>query len=365
MGGLRISTRISWGQDAPGPGVGAVRDCDRSTNFEVTPMPSVPRSLRSVPRLLVLATVAGAAGAGLVSALASLAGTVPAVIAASAMLGAVAGAVAFFGFGARRRLGRMGKLSRDIEHVRARLAELPTRDQVVSLVQSTVFDARNRLHADVNRLAVSIGNDTKQLEALLNLHSMIPVRGPLPASRGWAASPDLLLAYVGDILARRPRLVVECGSGLSTLWAALALDTAGGPGRVVALEHDERFLSATAATLRAHGVAHRADVRLAPIEQVKVGQEQWPWYATSRIEDLHEIDLLFVDGPMVNLGPQSRYPALPLLRDRLNPGAVILLDDANRAEERETLEHWCADWPELSSEMLKFEKGAARIRVPG
>jgi SAM-dependent methyltransferase len=327
-------------------------------------MPAIPRLFRSVPRLLIVATVGGAAVGGLVSALAFLAGTAAAVIAASAMLGAVAGAVVFFGYGARRRLGPMAKVSRDIERVRGRLAELPTRDQVVALVQSTVFDARNRLHGDIIRLGNAARIDARQLEALLNLHAMIPVRGPLPVSRGWAASPDLLLAYAGDILTRRPNLVVECGSGLSTLWAALALETAGGTGRVVALEHDERFLAATVATLMAHGVAHRADIRHAPIEQVKVGQEQRPWYAVSRIEDLHGIDLLFVDGPMVTLAPQSRYPALPLLRDRLNPGAVILLDDANRPEERETLAHWCEDWPELSSEMLKFEKGAARMRVP-
>jgi len=324
-------------------------------------MPATPRSLRSVPRLLILAVVGGAAGAGLVSALVSLAGTVPAVIAASTLLGAVAGAVAYFGYGARRRLGRVTKLVlREIDYVR----NLPTRDQVTSLVQSTVFDARHRLHGEIRQLWFRTRDDTRQLEALLNLHAMIPVRAPLPASRVWAASPDLLVVYVGDILARKPGLVVECGSGLSTLWAALALETVGGSGRVVALEHDERYLSATEATLAAHGVAHRAEVRHAPIEQVKVGQEQWPWYAISRVEDLNGIDLLLVDGPVVTLGPQSRYPALPVLRDRLNPGAVILLDDANRSEEQETLAHWCADWPQLSTEMLRLEKGAARIRVP-
>jgi Methyltransferase domain len=355
LSGLRRTRATNW------PALYVVSDHDRSSDLEVIPMPATPRSLRSVPRLLILATVGGAVGAGLVSALVSLAGTVPAVIAASTLLGAVAGAAAYLGFEARRRLGRVAKLvPRDTEYIRKQLAQLPTRDQVTSLV----FDARNRLHGEISKLGIRTRDDARQLEALLNLHAMIPVRRPLPASRGWSASPDLLLAYVGDILTRKPRLVVECGSGLSTLWAALALETIGGSGRVVALEHDQSYLSATVATLAAHGVAHRAEVRHAPIEQVKVGQEQWPWYALTCVEDLNGIDLLFVDGPIVLLGPQSRYPALPILRDRLNPGAVILLDDANRPEEQEILAHWCVDWPQLSPEMLKLEKGAARIRVP-
>ena len=74
--------------------------------------------------------------------------------------------------------------------------------------------------------------------------------------------------------------------------------------------------------------------------------------------------MLLVDGPVGALGPQARYPALPLLRERLLPGAVVLLDDADRPEEQEVLARWQADWPELSSAMLRLEKGAARLVVP-
>ena len=52
------------------------------------------------------------------------------------------------------------------------------------------------------------------------------------------------------------------------------------------------------------------------------------------------IDLLVVDGPPGLLRPQARYPALPVLRERLSPGASILLDDTHRADEREIVRRW-------------------------
>jgi predicted O-methyltransferase YrrM len=198
----------------------------------------------------------------------------------------------------------------------------------------------------------------------MNLHALIPVRGVLPESRGWAASPDLLLTYIGQILNGAPDLVVECGSGLSTLWAALALETLGGTGRVVALEHDPRFLAGTRASLEAHGVAHRAEVRHAPIDEVVVGERRQPWYAPSALNGLDGIGVLFVDGPIGSLDPQARYPAVPLMRGRLRPGAAILLDDADRPEEKDVVAHWLSDWPELDSQVLRLEKGAVLLRVP-
>lgn len=324
------------------------------------------RSPRHRALLLLLLPPATSGGllAGLVAAVTLELGTRTAAIVGAAVFGAVVAALAVLGLDTRRRVHGLGQGIRDLEQLLRRVRDLPTHDQVTSLVRSTVFDARNRLHGDISRLGAAARDDTRQLEALLNLHAMIPVRRALPPSRGWAASPDLLLTYVGVILDRRPELVVECGSGLSTLWAALALETVGGSGRVVALEHDEEFRAGTLAALEEHGVAHRAEIRQAPIENVTLGSQDWPWYAAGALAGLDGVGVLLVDGPVGALGPQARYPALPLLRERLLPGAVVLLDDADRPEEQEVLARWQADWPELSSAMLRLEKGAARLVVP-
>jgi hypothetical protein len=322
---------------------------------KVVPMATAPT--RSHLRRLVATALAGGSVAGLVTWAFFWAGSAAQIAVAAAVLGAMSGAALYLSAVTWRAVGRTHA---KLDQVRGRLHDVPTSGQVASLVG----DARNHLHGDISEVLGTVRDDTRQLEALLNLHAVIPVRAPLPASRGWAASPDLLLAYVGEILSRRPGLIVECGSGLSTLWAALALQATGGNGRVVALEHDAEYCEATRATLAAHGVGHLAEVRHAPIEPVTLGDKQQPWYTLSAVGDLDKIDLLFVDGPIGSMDPEARYPAVPLLRDRLTPGTAIILDDADRPEEKNVVTHWCADWPELSCEMLRLEKGAARLRVP-
>jgi hypothetical protein len=151
---------------------------------------------------------------------------------------------------------------------------------------------------------------------------------------------------------------------LSTLWAAYALQLCGGSGRVVALEHDPVYLGQTRSLLEAHGLADRSDVRHAPIRETKVGSDTHPWYDTDEIDDLYDVGVLLVDGPIGSLAPQSRYPAAPLFRERLSPGAAILLDDADRPEETAIAERWCAEWPELTQSRLPHEKGTILLRVP-
>ena len=52
------------------------------------------------------------------------------------------------------------------------------------------------------------------------------------------------------------------------------------------------------------------------------------------------IDLLVVDGPPAFAAGHgmSRYPALPVLRERLASGATVVLDDIERPGEQEVVE---------------------------
>ena len=69
----------------------------------------------------------------------------------------------------------------------------------------------------VRRVGASLEEEIKQtfrqLEALQNLSAMLPATDVLPATRDWAASPDLLAVLVDLVITERPSLVVECGSG--------------------------------------------------------------------------------------------------------------------------------------------------------
>ncbi|MBV9381860.1 MAG: class I SAM-dependent methyltransferase, partial [Streptosporangiaceae bacterium] len=171
-----------------------------------------------------------------------------------------------------------------------------------------------RVGADTEK---QIKQTFRQLEALQNLSAMLPASGVLPATRGWAASPDLLVALVDLVDTERPSLVVECGSGASTLWLALAMRRFETGGRVIALEHDPFFGGKTRDFLARHDVRDLAEVRDAPLESFSLDGQTYSWYARRAWQDLAGIDLLFVDGPPATTGRQARYPALPLLSGSL------------------------------------------------
>jgi predicted O-methyltransferase YrrM len=222
-----------------------------------------------------------------------------------------------------------------------------------------------RTLATVRRIESSLGTELKQtfrqIEAMQNLSALLPAGEVLPATRGWAASPDLLLTLVDQVISKRPSLIVECGSGASTLWLALALRKFGIEGRVIALDHEPVFAAKTRDFLARHGVSDLAQVRDAPLEEFTLAGGTYPWYARSAWEDLAGIDLLFVDGPPAATGPKARFPALPLLGKALSPAATLVLDDLVVPDMQETLRLWLDAHPGFSSEILPLEKKAALL----
>lgn len=196
----------------------------------------------------------------------------------------------------------------------------------------------------------------RQGRAFTSLLTVLEPRLPLPSTRGWAASPDLLGYLARWILTERPETVVELGSGTSTLCLGYALERAG-RGAVTAVDHDEAFGERTRAAVRSHGLDDRVRVLHAPL--VEVDGPGSPWYDLGGLDLPGRIDLLFIDGPPRRSGHRTRYPALPKLRDRLTPETLIVLDDGLRRSEREIVELWREEFRFGRVELLEeLEKGA-------
>lgn len=223
-------------------------------------------------------------------------------------------------------------------------------------------EALRRIERSARTITRAIAAEEKrgfaQQEALLALYHELRPEHALPPTRGWAASPDLLLWCWRHVRAVRPETVVECGSGVSTLVLAAACRS-NGVGRVVALEHDERYVGTTRALLAEHDLEGWAEVRHAPLERVH-GQER-PWYRLDRLPDA-PFDLVLVDGPPGNQDPLARLPATEVLPPRLAPGGVVVFDDAHREGERTVVERWLEDRPQFTLEEVPHEKGTAVLR---
>lgn len=203
-----------------------------------------------------------------------------------------------------------------------------------------------------------------QVEAMGWLRASLGLEHPLPATRGFAAAPDLLVELVRTLDRTRPQVVVELGSGVSTVVLAARLKALGS-GRVIAVEHDPDYARQTRDELAFQGLADVATVIEAPLGPIRVGEADRIWYQVPPGVLPSGIGLLLVDGPPAATGPLARYPALPLLRDRLAPGAVVLVDDAVRADEQEMVARWQAETPGLDVERLPFDSGAFRLTLGG
>lgn len=204
----------------------------------------------------------------------------------------------------------------------------------------------------------------KQVEALFSLFSMIRPRYPLPSMDGWAITPDFANILISHIREHKPRVILELSSGTSTLIAAYIVEEIG-VGSIYSLENTEEWTASTVELLKKHGLQELAEVIHAPLETIMFGEESWLWYDRQQIPDLTSIDLLVVDGPPKRLQNLSRYPALPVLFDKLSDNAVILLDDSKREDETKTVERWLVEYPELQCEMVDTEKGTAILRKSG
>jgi predicted O-methyltransferase YrrM len=151
---------------------------------------------------------------------------------------------------------------------------------------------------------------------------------------------------VSHVLLERPKVVVECGSGASTMWIGRALRRVG-EGRLISLENSADWVAIVTGLLHYEGLSS-VEVRHAPMEPIRVAGHEQPWYSASALADVEKIDLLLVDGPPGRTSKLARYPAVPALRDKLRSGATVMLDDCHRRDEKETLRKWLAEVPGMS-----------------
>ncbi len=194
-----------------------------------------------------------------------------------------------------------------------------------------------------------VRDQTREVEALFQLFSKVSPRQPMPSSGRWALDATGLLNLYSLIERNRPRVVVELGSGTSTVWLGYALDAVG-TGRLVSVDHLEEFAEHARAAVALHGSATRTEVRHAPLTNLELGDEEFAWYDPECLADIERIDMLIVDGPPKVTGPHARYPALPILRERLADGALIVLDDTDRSSEQKIVDRWLQTTPGLRRE---------------
>ncbi|HWT12773.1 MAG TPA: class I SAM-dependent methyltransferase [Allosphingosinicella sp.] len=168
----------------------------------------------------------------------------------------------------------------------------------------------------------------------------------LPYLGSWKADTGLLKLLVDHIFEHKPRLVVEFGTGASTLVIARAMQKAGG-GTLISCEQHADFVEATRQWLADYGL--HADLRTAPLAPSPGG---WPglWYDHGPLPA--GIELMLIDGPPWSVHPFTRGAAETLF-EKVAPGGTVMLDDAARPGERFVARRWRKLHPDFSFRLDK------------
>ena len=224
--------------------------------------------------------------------------------------------------------------------------------KLLRALHQRVSKVNQQTQESIKEVKEQIWHSYRQSEALQQLFALLKFSAPIPPTRSWAASPDLLLTIADLVRTRKPRLVVELGSGVSTLIVAKA-----GARKVISIDNSAEFAEKTREMLKAHKV-RGVDVRVAPLKAHTSGVD---WYDTAKLKDLKNIDLLIIDGPPGSKNPDARKPALKELLNKLSSKAVVVIDDVNRKGEREMAEAFAKALPRHTLTILNHEKGTAVI----
>ena len=277
-----------------------------------------------------------------------------------------------------------------------RLVAQQIQDLAAALAASSgAVDEQFRKHADeLIRLRKyldgafrnEIANSSKQTQALIGLQSYYAT-GELPTvnseRHSWPVSPDFGLYLVELVALNDYDLIIEFGSGISTVIVAKALATMASredgraPTRFVSFEHLEPYYRQTRAHLQQVGLADNVQLVLAPLQDwLAPNGNTYAYYdcqavlanlAQQYAGGVRRV-LAIIDGPPAVTGKHARYPAGPLVVQHFVGARIdLVLDDYIREDEKEIAQLWqgelqAAGIVHRMSER-KLEKGACLISV--
>ena len=202
----------------------------------------------------------------------------------------------------------------------------------------------------------------RQLEILIPLISSLGIKKTLPESNsldGFAANPDFLCLLHDLIKETKPKIVIEAGSGISTLICAYSLKQFSN-GKVFSFDHDDKFSTIIVDAIKDHNLNNYAQVIHSPL--IKYSNRDFEWYDTELLPNIDKIDLLIIDGPPANSAKNARYPAIPLMINKLKKGSIIILDDASRKYEKQILTLWKKEYDCFEYNYINNSKGACIIK---
>lgn len=170
----------------------------------------------------------------------------------------------------------------------------------------------------------------------------------------WSANAEYLSACVHQVL-QTTGPILECGSGLSTILIGVLAKRCG--VHHYALESSPEWADRVQRLLSQYAL-DSTQVFCAPLRDYGA----FCWYAPPLETMPRDFGLVVCDGPH-GATKGGRYGLIPIMRDRLTAGCVILLDDADRTGEVSIAHHW-KDELDSTLEMLGSSRPYIKLTLP-
>lgn len=266
------------------------------------------------------------------------------------------------------------------------LRRLSNQASVKSTLIKKLIDLVNATERSIKE---SSANDADQLGKLIGIQNyLIHGEHPLPF-RKEQISPDLGLLLIDLLSKNRYDLIVEFGSGTSTVLMAKlvaslpnadAQTSGNGSLQIIAFEHLPSLQEKTMFQLEKQRLQHIAQVHLAPFENYREGSGTGSSYydcqkvlseasAKLNLRENHRI-LVLVDGPSEGTNLMAKLPALDVLKVHFPMACIeLVLNGYRRPNELAIVETWARECARsgipFSSEEVQTEKGCAIFRYRG
>lgn len=188
---------------------------------------------------------------------------------------------------------------------------------------------------------------SKKADDIYAMSILQPLLSDLPylPFNGGALRPICMAYILNEIIINQREMVLEFGSGLSTIVMARLIKRNNLKTRVVSIEHNEKWSSILQNYLENEGLQEFVKIVTVNLKDTETPLGVVKWYDYEKfspvISDI-KFDFVIIDGPPAN-GEEiqySRFPSLFKLENNLAADFCLILDDANRKGEQELVKYY-------------------------
>lgn len=240
---------------------------------------------------------------------------------------------------------------------RANREAVSFRERVESSSEESLEGVKKEINHKIQELYVRTKRDQidtyRQVVAAHDIESMVG-SGITRNLRGWAISPDALISILNYVKEYKPKVILEIGSGYSTVALERLIKSQSLDTIVVTVDHDSEYLAQTKSLV---GDTEAVRYVHAPLKDYK---GEYSWYDINPINKAlksAKAELVVVDGPPETTNRYARRPVVDLLEGVLSKEYTIILDDAARSDEKVAVEDWLGRNSSLNHRYIYTEKG--------